>query len=101
MNLESANARLLELFNEYEGKAKDLSKLEYTYEMRYSDLYLQSKMGTAALKEAEVRLILHEEKIGSDVADLKGEVRRLYYKQQVLMEYCKNLRALQMVQKDE
>lgn len=94
MNLEVANTKILEIFKQYEEKAKLLPKLEYAYDMRHAELYVRSGMGTAALKEAEVAMMIKEEGLGEELFELRSEVRILYYKYQALMEYCKTLRAI-------
>ena len=93
-NLEEANVLLLKVFKEYEEVAKQLPALEYEYDSRYSDLYIKSGMGTGPLKEHEAKAILNEEGLGKRLIELRMEVRRLYYKYQVLIEYTRNLRAI-------
>ena len=94
MDLETANKKLLEIFKEYEEAAKKLPELEYEYDSRYADLYLKSGMGTGPLKEQEAKAILNEEGLGERLLVDRANVRRLYYKYNVLIEYCKNLRSI-------
>lgn len=94
MTLQEANEHLLVVFKEYEEIAKKLAQLDWEYESRYADLVLKSGMGTALLKEAEAKTILNEEGLGERLAIMKADVRRLYYKWNVLQEYCKTLRAI-------
>lgn len=92
--LEEANVMLLKAFKEYEEIARKLPALEYEYDSRYSEMYVKSGMGTGPLKEAEAKSILNEEGLGKRLAEMKMEVRILYNKYQVLIEYTRNLRSI-------
>lgn len=94
MDLKTASERMLEVFKEYEELAKQLSHLEWEYESRYAESVLKSGMGTALLKEAEAKTILNQEGFGERLAIMKADTRRLYYKWNVLQEYCRTLRAI-------
>ncbi|MDD5407095.1 MAG: hypothetical protein PHE73_09180 [Sulfurovaceae bacterium] len=94
MNLSDANEQLKKAYEDYAVITKELQKLEFQYETRYNELYIHSGMGTAPLKEAEVKNVLTTEGIYEKVLEARSTAKIAYYKLQTYQEYCRNLRFL-------
>lgn len=94
MTLEETNAALLALEKEITAKQAELGKVQLQYDIRYHNLIMHSGMGTALLKEAEAKTIMVEEGLYEKHAMLLVDMKTLWNRKDILLEYSKNLRAI-------
>ena len=96
MNLPLVNQLLEQTLSQLEVKLPQLEKLESEYWLKLGKYSLNSKLGNQISRDAEAKILLEQEGMLDKYYLLKGEVRTLLTKKEILIEISRNLRSLNM-----
>ena len=100
MSLQEINKRLEELIPLMDTELRKLQQIEYTYNSRYYELFLNSQLGTEGKREAEVMGILEAEGFLRPFKEQKIEFRTLLAEKETLIVIAANIRAERRNDKD-
>lgn len=96
MTLEEINAELLDVNTKLTAKIPEVEKLELLYDRKYYYHLLNSTRASADARQAEARQICIEEGLYEPLMNARIDIRVLYNRRDMLMEYAKNLRIISM-----
>lgn len=99
--LEEINNALERTLEELEIKIPELDKFEIDYYGKYNRYLLSSPLKTATDREAESQVRLEEGGLKESHAQIRGEVKLLLIRKEVLIEMSRNMRSLNLQNKNK